>query len=317
MEKEAGLERLIRSPASVACTGRLAPAKYQPSGNAMAGLRPLTRVLGSITDDDIYAFDSILVTTGLNLNDDYFDRLEVWTARGTPEQKQVNVEHRDSKVVGHVISCSAVGADLSPITTEAVDDLPDMFHLLTSGVLYKQWRTPELQEEMDELLSAVAERKLFVSMECHFNAFDYLLTAANGSTRTVARTDKTAFLTKHLRAYGGKGVFGNEKVARVLRNITFSGSAVVARPANPESIILTPGAEPKQESTHNGVSRVTNNQKPRGIPAGRDGRAMTAAELDKARNAIASYLTWSEPKSERSSDVKRDVAKFFADGWRG
>ena len=75
-------------------------------------------------------------------------------------------------------------------------------------------------------------------MECIFNVFDYAVESPNGEYHVVARGENTAFLTQHLRAYGGGGVYQDHKVGRLLRNITFSGKGFVANPANPDSFIL-------------------------------------------------------------------------------
>ena len=91
-------------------------------------------------------------------------------------------------------------------------------------------------------------------MECFFNGFEYgLLNKATGEYKILSRNDETAYLTKHLKAYGGLGEHEDYKVGRVLKNITFSGKGFVDRPANPESIIFTKTQIPEnpQEKTAN------------------------------------------------------------------
>jgi hypothetical protein len=75
-------------------------------------------------------------------------------------------------------------------------------------------------------------------MECLFPAFDYAMIGSNGEQKVVKREETSAFLTKHLRAYGGKGEYDGYKVGRLLRNFSFSGVGLVEKPANPRSIIL-------------------------------------------------------------------------------
>ena len=48
-------------------------------------------------------------------------------------------------------------------------------------------------------------------------------------TRIVARNDESAFLTKHLRAYGGTGEYEGYKIGRSLRDISFSGKGLVSK----------------------------------------------------------------------------------------
>jgi len=72
-----------------------------------------------------------------------------------------------------------------------------------------------------------------------FKGFDYgLINEATGEYKILSRSENTAFLTKHLRAYGGSGKYQDHKVGRVLRSITFSGKGYVDKPANPDSIIF-------------------------------------------------------------------------------
>ena len=50
--------------------------------------------------------------------------------------------------------------------------------------------------------------------------FDYAINDKT-KTRIVSRNNQTAFLTKYLKAYGGSGIYGDQKIGRVLRNIIF------------------------------------------------------------------------------------------------
>jgi len=69
-------------------------------------------------------------------------------------------------------------------------------------------------------VEAAQKGNLFVSMEAWFDDFASALKhVETGATRIVARDQRTAFLTKHLRAYGGNGKFEQYRVGRVLRNI--------------------------------------------------------------------------------------------------
>jgi hypothetical protein len=76
-------------------------------------------------------------------------------------------------------------------------------------------------------------------MECLFPAFDYAMISPDGEKSILERNEASAFLTKHLRAYGGEGEYNNYRVGRMLRNLSFSGKGLVSNPANPESLILS------------------------------------------------------------------------------
>ena len=54
----------------------------------------------------------------------------------------------------------------------------------------------------------------------------------------LRKAEYSAFLKKHLRAYGGSGEYQGYKIGRALSNISFSGKGLVSKPANPRSVIL-------------------------------------------------------------------------------
>lgn len=230
-EVEAGLKEKILSTASIT------------TASSVEIVDPFEcSILKAIAENkdqvDLYYLKSILVSTGWNKNDDVFDRSEVWSARATPEDKPFNYEHDQSQIIGHITACKAIAADGTLIPEDiSIDELPSKFHISTSAVLYKFWEDLKKQEMMNNIINEIAQGKWFVSMEALFSNFDYAIIDGVNS-KVVARNEDTAFLTKHLRAYGGTGIYNNLKVGRLLRNITFSGKGLVRKPANPESVIL-------------------------------------------------------------------------------
>lgn len=195
--------------------------------------------LASFKDDDLYYVQSILVTSNWNKNDDVFDAREVWAARKTPEDKPTNLEHDEKTIVGHIVSNWAINENGEPLEDSmATEDLPNKFHIITGSVIYRAFTDPALKSRAEELIQQIQRGSKYVSMECYFKGFDYGLRDAEGNFKVVARNAETAFLTKHLRAYGGSGQHENYSIGRVLRSITFSGKGFVDKPANPESIIF-------------------------------------------------------------------------------
>lgn len=190
---------------------------------------------------DLHYVNTILVTTGWNRNDDVFDVKETWLARKTPEDKPFNYEHDPSDVIGHITS-NHVMDDYGNKVEDGIDieSLPEKFHIVTSGVLYRHLssRDPDLAERMEEIIEGIKKGEWFVSMEALFSDFDYALIKPNGSEKVVGRDADSAFLTKHLRSYGGTGEYQGYKVGRVIKNITFSGKGLVRKPANPESVFI-------------------------------------------------------------------------------
>lgn len=240
-ERDDGLAQAIRTNASIAYVVLAAPAPISDEVKKSA----YNHLEAAESDFDLYYIRDLLVSTGWNKNTDIFDKGEVWAARHTPEHKPFNLEHNQTKIIGHICSSRAVDESMNHLDEEmAVDDLPDRFHVLNGSVLYRAWSDEEQQKLMEQTIAEIEKGEWYVSMECLFNGFDYGVISPDGSQRVIARNSESAFLTKHLRQYGGTGVYldsttGSEyQIGRVLRNITFSGKGLVRKPANPDSIIF-------------------------------------------------------------------------------
>ena len=185
---------------------------------------------------DLYYLRSILVTAGWNKNDDVFHPQELWDARDTPEDKPFNFMHDERDIIGHITGNTVVDVEGNEIVSD--ESLPSTFNILTTAVVYTEWSDPSQRERMRKIVAEIEEGKWFVSMECLFPDFDYALAREDGQTEVVTRDEASAFLTKHLRAYGGTGEYDNYRVGRLLRNLSFSGKGLVSKPANPNSVIL-------------------------------------------------------------------------------
>ena len=194
----------------------------------------------SLQDEDLHHLLSILVTTSWNLNDDVFSKAETWPARKTPAHKPTNLDHQENVIVGHMTDEIWTINEKNEIIPDdtLVEDLPDVFHIVNGSVLYKCWSDEKLQKQTQLLLEQIQAGEKFVSMECMFTDFDYALISPNGEHVVASRDKDSAWMTKHLRAYGGTGIYDNYKIGRYLKNITFTGKGFVDRPANPESIIF-------------------------------------------------------------------------------
>jgi len=187
---------------------------------------------------DLFPTKSILVSTVLNKNDDYFDPAETWVAKNTIVDKRCNLEHQEEKIIGHITGNWAIAEDGSILADDLPADLlPRKYHVAVSSVIYTNWENPEIQEEIQGLLRRISEGSVFVSMEATFGGFDYLV-HRESDVHIVARNEDTAFLSRYLRAYGGPGDYDGYKLGRVLRNIVFCGKGYVSQPANPDSIIF-------------------------------------------------------------------------------
>lgn len=198
----------------------------------------LSKVLAENKDQkDLHYIESVLVSTGWNKNDDVFTSQATWDARSTPEDKQFNFMHDENDIIGHITGCYVLSKD-GLVVADEDRPKPDEFDIITQAVLYNSWMDPENKERMEQIVAEISEGKWFVSMECLFSGFDYALMGPDDTPKILTRDESSAFLTKHLRSYGGTGEYEGYKVGRALANISFSGKGLVSQPANPRSVIL-------------------------------------------------------------------------------
>ena len=243
-EIEDGVGELVKSTASIAyCTEAFVKKNEVP----FPELKTLTDIelekLGIAKAEnkdqiDLYYIESVLVSTGWNKNDDVFVSEATWEARNTPEDKQFNYMHNEDDIIGHITGSYVLTKDGKAVADDDAER-PDEFDIITQAVLYNSWTGDENKDRMAKIISEVEEGKWYVSMECLFAGFDYALIDKNGEAKILARDEDSAFLTKHLRSYGGTGEYEGYKVGRALKNITYSGIGLVNKPANPRSVILS------------------------------------------------------------------------------
>lgn len=242
-ETDDGIAEKISASRSVSYASIAEPCEFNSSTKYF-------KSLASYDDNDLYYVQSILVSSNWNKNDDIFDKYEVWGAKNTPTHKPTNLEHNENLIVGHIISnwpITPEGMLIDPETPP--ENLPDKFHILTGSVIYKAFTDPELKERADKLISEIQDGIKFVSMECLFKGFDYgIINKQTNEYKVLSRNNETAYLTKYLKAYGGRGENNDYKIGRVLRNITFTGKGFVDKPANEDSIIFTKSLLEEQKS---------------------------------------------------------------------
>jgi hypothetical protein len=233
-ERDDGLEAKISSSASISYASVAEPCLL--NNTELKNIKSFA----SLVDSDLYYVQSILVSSSWNKNDDIFDPEEVWAARNTPEDKPTNLEHDENLIIGHITGNWPITEDGYIIDENtSPQDLPEKYHILTGSVIYRAFSSNELKDRSEKLIAEIEDGNKFVSMECFFKGFDYgLIHKSTGEYKVLSRNDSTAYLTKHLRAYGGLGEHDDYKIGRVLRNITFSGKGFVDKPANPDSIIF-------------------------------------------------------------------------------
>lgn len=232
-----GLGEVIKSQASVAyCAPAVFVNENKLSNTSNNNIIKL-RASSNPNQIDLYYIKSVLVSTGWNKNDDVFDPRETWLAKSTPEDKQFNFMHNENDIIGHITGSYVVDRNGNKITADD-NNVPQEFDIVTEAVLYNSWTNPNNRERMQQIISEIEDNKWFVSMECLFAGFNYSIIDQQNNSRLITRSEESAFLTKHLKAYGGTGEYEGYKIGRSLKDISFSGKGLVSKPANPRSIIF-------------------------------------------------------------------------------
>ncbi len=214
---------------------------------------------------DLLHVEAVLVSEGINDNDDAFTHEELKRALSSPVLKPMNWQHKDDQILGVMYSVEARDMDgkvLAEIGEEKVE-------LVIQGAVWHH--LPNIKITAEEIVKRIEKSDLFVSMECWFDDYNYgLYTSAGELFDIVKRNEETAFLDKNLRACGGTGRYNGMRIGRALSGINFGGVAFVDRPANKRSLIinsftfnplqLSEEVEAKHDGSDRGLDQsVTNN----------------------------------------------------------
>jgi ABC-type phosphate transport system auxiliary subunit len=321
-ERKDGLAHRIRSEASIVYASPIqiveaskANVDIAKLAKAMASLRPGYEQVFATNEGqfDLFYMKSIMATVGWNLNDDVFDIKETWSARKTPEDKPFNLEHNPRKIIGHITGNYTMDCEGKVLDDElSIEDLPEKFHLVSAAVVYRflKSKDEDLEKETKELIEAIEAGDYFVSMEALFAGFDYAVITADGSHAVIPRNEDSAFLTKYLRAYGGKGEYEGNKVGRLMRNLVFSGKGLVKSPANPESVTFAKvlpfhAAKAEIQKLTKAVGYITvsdtdsqKNQKESKVMA----EAIEVVQLQERNKSLEASLTAANQKVDKLSE---------------
>lgn len=297
-----GLSEQIKAQSSVAyCAPAVLVNSIEDDASWNISRSTIAKIKASSNPNqiDLYYIKSVLVSTGWNKNDDVFDPQQTWAAKNTPEDKQFNFMHNENDIIGHITGSYVI--DRNGNKLENLDHAPAEFDIVTEAVLYNSWTNPDNRERMKKIIAEIEDGKWFVSMECLFAGFDYAVLDKEGKARTLARSEESAFLTKHLKAYGGTGEYEGYRIGRSLRDISFSGKGLVSRPANPRSIILdsSKAFSVKFDSSNSNVSKGENN--------------MSDTNLEKQLDDVNNESATSTEENVTVTTENETVAKEFAE----
>lgn len=261
---------------------------------------------------DLLHVECVLVTEGINDNDDAFTHAELKQALASPILKPMNWQHKDSDILGVMYAVEA--RDMNGKVLAEIGDEP--VELVVQGAIWHH--LPHIKVTATEISKRIAKSNLFVSMECWFDDFDYALyTSAGDLFDVIKRNDDTAFLDANLRVCGGTGKYNGMRIGRALSGINFGGVAFVDRPANKRSLILNSFAfnplqsieavEAKQDGSDQGLDRTVINNvvdvKTNNMEVRMNDQNRAAASADEIQKALEGALA----TRERAAAEKRMV----------
>ena len=226
------------------------------------------------TQQDLLFMSAILVSTGTNKNGATFLGSELIKARGTIVQKALDIEHKETEIIGHIASCiyldqegnvlndeelaaKLTNSETKEKATKEVDSMDMDIGIVC--VVYKD-RFPEIAKELE-----AGDGKWKVSMECYYDDYDLRIGSLiiPRSSDTAKRLERENDSDIKL-VLAGKSL-GNSKVSRVLRGVKFTGVGIVKNPANERSVIFEAASHRLNEAIDReglleSASRVTINQ---------------------------------------------------------
>ena len=275
---------------------RLAQPNKQIEERAIAAFSQMISHSELLKQSDLLHIEAVLVSEGINDNDDAFTRDELKKALSSPILKPINWQHNDEKILGAMYGVEARdfnGNVLSEINDESVE-------LVVQGVVWHY--LPHIKATADEIINRIKTKNLYVSMECWFNNYDYGLYTQSGELYDViTRNNETAFLDGYLRVNGGTGKYNNLRIGRALSDIIFGGVAFVDRPANKRSFILNQFVFDPNE-----MYGVNNNVVNSNLEVKMTNLDRTAASADQIQDAVLRALS-ADKKAAEAERVKADL----------
>lgn len=213
---------------------------------------------------DLAYFTAEFVASGTNLNKAHFLPSELLSAAGSVTSKALDIEHNELEIIGHIYNSVLLDGNRNPISVSksiASETSIDMTKATIdiAAVVYKD-RFPEIASE-------ILNNEWAVSMECYYADFDLLIgnsiipkSYAELIGYDVASIDNIIGKNGSV-ILDGKEVASGE-IARVLRNISFSGCGITKNPANVGSIMFEAASGndtvvfelPSEKSTNNVTS---------------------------------------------------------------
>jgi hypothetical protein len=217
---------------------------FEPTKKAVALSHDAIQKAGHklLPQSDLLYVRSVLVTAGMNGNDDVFYNSELWQARLSPVLKPMNWKHNENEIIGVMYNVFARDLATGKSIDMDIENYDKPFELITESVVYKLL----FPDRASEIIQQSKAGELFVSMETWFDDYDYAVFRDDKMIKVIQRDTDTAFLDHKLKAFSGDGTFEFQdgqvgRIGRGLRKLNFGGCGFVPCPANDRSVIEAVG----------------------------------------------------------------------------
>lgn len=216
---------------------------------------------------DLLFMSAILVSTGTNKNGATFLGSELVKARGSIALKPLDIEHKEEKIIGHIVSSlymdhegnvlddEKLYKDLLDETEKGSKDVASTLDASTMdiGIVCVVYR-----DRFQELAEEIEKGDWKVSMECYYDSYDIkignLIIPKSEVSLRYSHVEKD--INKDIKLVLAGKSLGTHRVSRVLRNISFCGVGIVQNPANERSLIL----EAASDNLRNALEREQLNE---------------------------------------------------------
>lgn len=198
------------------------------------------------------AFNAATVNVA-NLNDDIIDTSAALKITSSFSGKQINLEHKREKIIGHITSAgfSSCGESnlLYPFDIEGTQD---PFHIALGGVIYRIV-DKDLADSIEESANpnSLKYQTWSASWEVAFPDFNIALGSRNiKEAEIISDPNQVNELKKHLKAYKGSGAYKDAPIYRLIKdNALATGIGVTRKPAGRVVGLVTKDSPPQKTST--------------------------------------------------------------------
>lgn len=195
------------------------------------------------------AFNAATVNVA-NLNDDIIDTHAAMRIVSSFSGKQINLEHKRDKIVGHITAAGFSSCGESNLLFPMdVENTQDPFHIALGGVIYRIV-DKDLADSIEDSANPDSSKyqSWSASWEVAFPDFNIAVGSRNmKEAEIISNPIQVEELKKHLKAYKGSGSYNNSPIYRLIKdNALATGIGVTRKPAGRVVGLVTKDSPPQK-----------------------------------------------------------------------